>query len=179
MLLPLFLSLSPEDEDLLLDIYQNKYPILFSAAFRIVKDKNTADDMVQDAVVKLMKDIPKLRTFSKDHRIAYSVLTVQHLSISYLRKYKRRLYNTFDWMDKVFLTPAEIVEKDEDKASVHSMLNQLKPRDRLLLVYKYFMEYNNKEIGRLLNIKSRYVSTYIKRAREAAFEVMQNRGDQE
>lgn len=171
-----FFSISQEDANFLNEIYERDYPMMLSAAMRLVK-KETTEDMVHDTILKLVDYLPKLKSLDSSHRNAYITLTVKSVCISYLRKTNKEVYMSFDWMKEIALSPEQIVEQKEAKENIQWMLSALDDRDRLLLIYKFYMEYPNKEIGKLLNIKTKDVSTYIYRAKNRALEVLRKRGD--
>lgn len=171
-----FFSITQDDADLLNTIYKRNYPMMLSTALRFFK-KETAEDMVQDTILKLVDYLPKVKSLDSSHRNAYITLTVKSVCISYLRKTNKEVYMNFDWMKEIALSPEQIVEQKETKENIQWMLSALDDRDRLLLIYKFYMEYPNKEIAKLLNIKAKDVSTYIYRAKQRALEVLSKRGD--
>lgn len=167
---------SEEEMALLMQIYTDYYPLLKFTARRIVNNNDTADDMVQDSIIKLMNYLTTLQKLNKNQLISYCVRTVESVSISYIRHESTRRKKPLETQVPEYM-PAELIEIDEVKNTVNTMLSKLSQQDRHLLIYKYFMNYSNKEIGYLLGIETKQVSTYIQRARERAKRILEKTGD--
>lgn len=171
----IFLLLPNENNKLLIQIYTGYYPLLKYMAHRIVNDSFTADDMVHEAILKLIRYLPKLQKLERKALMAYCVRTVESVCISYIRKESRRKIVLND--QTIEFLPEELIEKDEIKEKVNNVLSELSQLDRHLLIYKYVMGYSHKEIGCLLGIEPKYISTYIKRARDRAKRILIEKGD--
>lgn len=145
-------------------------------AFKLVHDGYIADDMVQDAFVRLIDCLPTVVKLNENKLATYCVRTVESACIDYIRKENsRRKYAAKPHVPKY--SPEELIEQDEIREVVNSMLAKMSQLDRHLLEYKYFMGYRYKEIGRLLGIEPRYIGTYIQRARDRAKRLLGGRGD--
>ena len=171
----IFLLLPNENNKLLIQIYMGYYPLLKYMARRIVNDNFTADDMVHETIVKLIRYLPKLQKLERKALLTYCVRTVESVSISYIRKESRRKRVIND-QNPDFL-PEELIERDEIKGKVNTVLSELSQLDRHLLIYKYVMGYSHKQIGCLLGMEPKYISTYIKRARDRAKRILIKKGD--
>ena len=175
----LFLStiLGKAASDLLLNIMEKYYPLLISRAMRIMDDYYLAEDMVQETLIRLIDYMPKIRELDEQARVAYCVRTLETVCYMYLRKEKKKFIPS-KYKSYTQPTPEELLERVEVKSVVHTMLTNLSVRDRKLLIYKYFLDYDNKMIGMLLDMKTKDVSTYLRRAREHALKELQKmRGD--
>ena len=171
----ILLLLSEEEDKLLIQIYRGYYPLLKHMARGIVNDSFTADDMVHEAILKLIRYLPNLQKLERKALMAYCVRTVESVCISYIRKESRRKIVLND--QTIEFLPEELIEKDEIKEKVNNVLSELSQLDRHLLIYKYIMGYSHKEIGCLLGIEPKYISTYIKRARDRAKRILMEKGD--
>lgn len=158
-----------EENAILSKIFQEYYSLMNYMAYKIVGDRFTADDMVQDAMIKLMDYLPVLLGLNKNELASYCARTVETVCITYMRKeLSRRKREENQERRLPAIMPEELIEQDDVRDAVNSMLAKLSPLDRHLLVYKYFMCYRYKQIGELLGIEPRYIGTYLQRARDRA-----------
>lgn len=172
----IILLFTTEENAILTKIYQDYYPLMKYMAFKLVHDGFIADDMVQDAFVRLIDYLPTVVKLNENKLASYCVRTVESVSIDYIRRENSRRKYT-DGRRIPEFRPEELIEQDEIKKEVHSVLAKMSQLDRHLLHYKYFMNYRYKEIGRLLGIDPKYIGTYIQRARDRAKRLLGGRGD--
>ena len=176
----IFLILSKEDDELIVHIYTEYNPLLKCMARKIVGNDFTADDMVQDTIIKLMSHLPTLQKLEQKALVSYCVRTVESVSFDYLYDVSRRKRSQRS-QEECYRIPAllpdELLERDEIADHVKTMLSELSQLDRHLLIYKYFMCFSHKQIGYLLGIEPKYISTYVKRARDRAKRILKKKGD--
>lgn len=148
----------------LYDQYRN---LLMGFAYRFLKDYDLAQDMVQDAVLRLFGHIDTLRLMEEPAKIAYLKLTVRTVCILYLRKRAKDQKAVDKLVEAVedCPDPVHIAEKYETAKETDAALLKLPPKDRELLIYRYFLEYSVKEIGKLMNMKPTAVRMALSRAR--------------
>lgn len=134
-----------EENAILSKIFQEYYSLMNYMAYKIVGDRFTADDMVQDAMIKLMDYLPVLLGLNKNELASYCARTVETVCITYMRKeLSRRKREENQERRLPAIMPEELIEQDDVRDAVNSMLAKLSPLDRHLLVYKYFMCYRYK-----------------------------------
>jgi len=57
----------------MLRIYRELYPLMKFIAYEIVEDYSTAEDIVQDSIIKLINKVPAFRSFSRVQMVTYIV----------------------------------------------------------------------------------------------------------
>lgn len=167
-----------EENAILSKIFRDHYSLMNYMAYKITDDRFAADDMVQDTMIKLMDYLPTLLKLNKNELASYCARTVETVSITYMRKEisKKKRQGTQDSRVPAIM-PEELIEQDDIRRAVNTMLTKLSPLDRHLLIYKYFMGYRYKQIGKLLGIEPKYIGTYLQRARDRAKRLLGGKGD--
>lgn len=169
--------LSDSDNDLIVHIYTYYNPLLHHMARRIVRDEYIAEDMVQEAIIRLMDHLPTLKVLEQKALVSYCVRTIESVCFKYLYKASRRKRSEEEISRVPEFLPDELLERDEIAGHVKTTLAELSHLDRHLLIYKYFMDLSYKQIGQMLGIEPKYIGTYIKRARDRAGRILKKKGD--
>ena len=147
----------------------------FSIAFRIVGNKEDAEEIVQDAFLKAFKSLGKFRKGSKFSTWLYRI--VVNTSLSRVRT-KTPKWNTLDEDDAGDI-PAESVhdayhnlDSSEQKAFIQSALDELSVEDRLLLTLYYLNENSIEEISKITGVSEDNLKMRLHRARKRIYFVM-------
>ncbi|HUI30235.1 MAG TPA: sigma-70 family RNA polymerase sigma factor [Candidatus Acidoferrales bacterium] len=147
----------------------------FSIAFRIVNNKEDAEEIVQDAFLKAFKSLNKFRRDSKFSTWFYRI--VVNTSLSRVRNKTPESSNLGD--DEIGNTMAENVESayhsldlSERKTFIQNALEELSIEDRLLLTLHYLNENSVEEITEITDITRDNVKTKLHRARNRLYKVM-------
>ncbi len=151
---------------------------LVAHASRILKDSARAEEVIQDALIKVMLAAPELE--SADHALGYMHRTIENLCIDIFRIEGRRpnlvvlddasaeLEST--WVDKK--DHADVIAAAEDAAIVRQALAMLSPAERAALVMWEMEGRSTKEIATELGIKESAVRHTVSRARASLRRVM-------
>jgi RNA polymerase sigma factor (sigma-70 family) len=147
-------------------------------AFRILKDSARAEEVLQDALIKVMLAAPELE--SVDHARGYLHRTIENLCIDIFRLEGHRpnlvllddasaeLEST--WVDN--RDHADVIAAAEDAAIVRQALAMLSPAERAALVMWEMEGRSTKEIAAELGIKESAVRHTVSRARASLRRVM-------
>jgi len=151
---------------------------LVAHALRILKDSARAEEVIQDAVIKVMLAAPELE--STDHALGYMHRTIENLCIDIFRIEGRRpnlvvlddasaeLEST--WVDNK--DHADIIVAAEDAAIVRQAVAMLSPAERAALVMWEMEGRSTEEIAAELGIKESAVRHTVSRARASLRRVM-------
>ena len=148
------------------ELYREYGRGLWRYALSIAKDKHKADDILQDAFVKLMGKEDLLKTLRPQQREAYLVITLRHTAYSYLKKWAEYYPLGLDEAkNEPFAVDQflRIAEREEMSAAL-ATLNQTQ-RDVLNL--HYYMGLPYREIAQMLNIKIPHARVIAFHARKA------------
>jgi RNA polymerase sigma factor (sigma-70 family) len=151
---------------------------LVAHASRILKDSARAEEVIQDALIKVMLAAPELE--SADHALGYMHRTIENLCIDIFRIEGRRpnlvviddasaeLEST--WVDNK--DHADVIAAADDAAIVRQALAMLSPAERAALVMWEMEGRSTEEIAAELGIKESAVRHTISRARASLRRVM-------
>jgi len=151
---------------------------LIAHASRVLKDSARAEEVIQDALIKVMLAAPELE--SKDHAIGYMHRTVENLCIDIFRIEGRRpnlvvlddaaLELEAKWVDNK--DHVDAIAAAGDAAIVRQALAMLSPAERAALVMWEMEGRSTSEIAAELGIKESAVRHTVSRARASMRKVM-------
>jgi RNA polymerase sigma factor (sigma-70 family) len=151
---------------------------LIAHASRILKDRAKAEEVIQDALIKVMLAAPELE--STDHALGYIHRTIENLCIDIFRIEGRRpnlvvlddasaeLEST--WVDNE--EHVDVIAAADDAAIVRQALAMLSPAERAALVMWEMEGRSTAEIASELGIKESAVRHTVSRARASLRKVM-------
>ena len=151
---------------------------LIAHASRILKDSAKAEEVIQDALIKVMLAAPELE--STDHALGYMHRTIENLCIDIFRMEGRRpnlvvlddasaeLEST--WVDNE--DHVDVIAAADDAAIVRQALAMLSPAERAALVMWEMEGRSTSEIAAELGIKESAVRHTVSRARASLRKVM-------
>lgn len=147
-------------------------------ANRILKDSTRADEVVQDAFIKVMLAAPELT--SADHALSYLHRTIENICIDLFRAENRRpnlvvLDDAQAEVEAQWQTPGDHTEEmvaAEDAAIIRQALALLSPAERTALVMWEMDGRTTEEIAAELGIKESSVRHTVSRARQSLRKVL-------
>ena len=144
---------------------------LFGLACLLLRDRGEAEDVVQEAFLRLQLHARSVREPGRE--VAYLRSIVLNLARSRLRR--RRLAG---WRRPLPAPaaggPEEVVELRDEQRRIVVALRRLPGRQRACLVLRYYDDLSDAEIGEALGIKTTSVRTHLRRGK-AALEREMNR----
>jgi RNA polymerase sigma factor (sigma-70 family) len=151
---------------------------LIAHASRILKDRAKAEEVIQDALIKVMLAAPELE--STDHALGYMHRTIENLCIDIFRMEGRRpnlvllddnsAELELTWVDKE--DHVDVIAAADDAAIVRQALAMLSPAERAALVMWEMEGRSTEEIAAELGIKESAVRHTVSRARASLRRVM-------
>lgn len=158
--------------------YREHRSELHAHANRLLRDKNRAEEVVQDALIKVMLAAPELD--SLDHARGYLHRTIENLCIDIFRLEGRRPHLVAldevsseaeaNW--QVSQDHADVVAAADDAAIVRQALSMLSPAERAAIVMWEMEGRSTQEIATELGIKESSVRHTVSRARASLRKVL-------
>ena len=180
ILIPLVLLLIDSEDDRLFleNVYLQYHRLMYAQALQILGQSQAAEDAVSDSLLSLAKKISLLRSFECNKLRSYVVITVRHTAISRLNKGKREqlpgdaafdeIAGT-DWVDSRLLERAGV-------DGIKNAIRALPPREKDLMLMKYFREMTDQEIAEETGLKPVSVRVHLSRARKHLAQLLAERG---
>jgi len=141
--------------------------IIFRTALRIVLNREEAEDIVQDTLMKLWQKRDEL---SKVQNLeSFAIASARNLALDRKGKMENRnlTFNevTHDRPDEFQLPPDEAISNQEGHNVMEEIMNSLPEKQRIALHLRDIEEKSYKEIAEALNITESDVKVTIFRAR--------------
>mgnify|MGYP003785698181 CR=1 FL=1 len=169
----------PDDRDFMENLYTNYHRLMYSEICKIIGETSTAEDLLQESLIKLSDKIPLLRTLEGPRKINYIITTVRNMSINHLRKQNViNICSLDDERNNIANTVSDGTNIEENIILFYEQRNfervwgQLDETSQTLLEGKYIFEKNDAELGEIIGIKPASVRMMLTRARRKALELM-------
>ena len=144
---------------------------VFNVAYRVLNDYAEAEDMTQEAFLRAWRGLPGFRGQAQFTTWLYRI--VHNLCLNRLPRLKQELLQT-EPLEEALTTPtpfqAELTEIREQMAFLHTQLDQLPEKYRLVLTLRFLQRLSYEEIATALDLPIGTVKTHIHRARRLLIE---------
>ncbi len=137
------------DQNAFYHLYQSYHKRIYALCWRMLADKDSAEDVCQEVFVQLWQKICDFRGESKFSTWLHSVAT--NIVLGHLRKQK-------NWLQRVFSIEEQGVSIEETKTDVHELsdldkhIMRLPERARLVFVLFAVEGYRHEEIANMLGM---------------------------
>lgn len=148
-------------------MYETLYPVVFHVSYRITGNSVLAEDLSQEAFIKLFEREEPLPDL--DQTKYWLIRVVRNISLNH-EKRKSRERRALEKLKKASPRYGESGEvqviREETKTSVQQALGKIPYHLRMPIVLKEYGGLNYKEIGAILGISEGNVKIRVYRARE-------------
>lgn len=155
----------------LVEKYQNR---ALAVAYSVVKNRETAEDMVQESFVKAYRALANFRgdaSFS-----TWFLRIVVNESIRYIEREKLQA-NYCNEMGNVnehdINSSLKNMLQEEQQKYIELAINQMPPREALMLQLFYIDDLSLKEIEETINLNTDHIKVLLHRARKQLFTILQ------
>lgn len=137
---------------------------LYRIAFRIVHDAASAEDMVQDAFVKLWN---KRDEMSKvENTEAFAIIILRNTCLDYLRKTKNEYNIEYDKEIPEEVSLSKEIERRDEVQNIKGLINKLPDQQRQVMMMKHWDGYSDEEIEQMTGLSSGNIRVILSRARK-------------
>lgn len=142
-------------------IFNELYDPLCRFCYKMVYDKDTAEDIVQDQFAYLWENWDRLNSI--ENISSYLYKAVRNKTINYLvKKQNHNTHNNLHEVNDLYTesecpSPQELLEKENLEKLLEQALEKLPEKCKNIFVLKRFGELSNKEIAEKLNISVKTV----------------------
>ncbi len=144
------------------DLYQRESVSLVRLARLFTDDRNAAEDLVQEAFIRLFHSAHRIQDAARV--AAYLRSIVLNLARDHNRRGLMSLRHQDAMVDRaVPEQPDEEVVRTEGQAAILDALRSLSPRQRDCLVLRFYLELSESEIAGTLDISANSVKTHCRR----------------
>lgn len=149
----------------------------YTIAVRIVENREDAEEVVQDAFLKMYQALPDFRFDSKFSSWFYRI--VYRTALTALRG--QHLFSDYDEVEAGDVSLAEqetatsLLEREDRKEIISQILKTLKKDEALLLTLYYLDECSVEEIVQITDLSESNVKTKLFRARKHFYTALEKR----
>ena len=154
------------------ELYEKYHHDVFQFLFYMVKNRETAEDLVQEVYIRVLKSYSKFQGNSSEKTWLFSI--ARNVAIDWFRKqknWKQRLIDKFDWTEQQIKDdqpfPEEITLQKEEVRLIMNSLNKCTFDQRVVVIMRYFNELSISETAEALNWTESKVKTTQHRALKA------------
>lgn len=148
------------DREALAKLYQQTRPAVYGFALSILKNRDDAEDILQESYLHIWQAAPGYQ--SKGKPMAWIMTVVRHLSLDKLRTQGRiQPLPEEDWRS-IPEVPTAITP--EDRLTLHTLLAQLQDQERQIVVLHALTGLKHREIAALLELPLATVLSKYRRA---------------
>ena len=161
------------------DLYQRYQRLMYSVAKRYAASENEAEDIMQDAVERLLKRIPKLMELPGCTLPTYLVYTVRSTAVNFKRHQnvieKHTLpidYDDGNTYEEPSESPQEILEREEQQRQFAAIWDQIPRADAELLYRKYILQESDEKLAEIYHCKKESIRMKLTRAKRKVISLM-------
>lgn len=177
-------STAYDEQQFITELYENYQYIMYATVRKHISADSIGDDLVQEAIMRLIPKASLLRQLSKPALTTYIVYTVRNVTLNYLRGQSAEsnhvLYALFEDFEDDYATEGRHVESSviqNDRISeFRAILKKLPKKQQDVLIRKYYLKQSDEEIARSLNCKASSVRMMLTRARRDAMAMLKKEG---
>ncbi|PPA71293.1 RNA polymerase sigma factor SigX [Jeotgalibacillus proteolyticus] len=165
-------------------LYKEYQQDVFQFLIYLVKNRDTAEDLMQEVFIRVMKSYGNFEGKSSEKTWLFSI--AKNVAIDHFRKQttiKKRILETFDWNQRELVSkdtlPQEIVEQSEEIQELYSLLDRCKTDYKLVVVMRYIQELSIVETAEILGWTQGKVKTTQHRAIKHLRELMSHKRKEE
>ncbi len=134
----------------------------YSFALRIVVDNGAAEDIVQEAFLRLYRASESLHPESNVRAFIFKI--TRNLCVDYLRKKRPELHEEPDATDPV--TPLDLIESKEKNEMLLSAVLTLPERQKTAVLLRYTEDMTYQEIASVMSVSVSGVESLLVRGRK-------------
>lgn len=138
---------------------------LYRVAYRLLEDACDAEDVVQEAYIKLWNKRDEL--IRVENSEAYCVILLRNLCLDFLRAKKKHLFqSTEETVISDNLVFSDEIETIDEIKHIETIINLLPEQQRKIIKLRHFDDYSNEEIEEIMGLTSVNVRVLMSRARK-------------
>ncbi|MBD8070294.1 RNA polymerase sigma factor SigX [Bacillus sp. PS06] len=145
-------------------LYEKYHHDVFSFLLYMVKNREQAEDLVQEVYIRVLKSYDRFEGKSSEKTWLFSI--ARHVAIDSFRKqkgWKQRIIDSFDWskqqVQDVAPLPEEITIQNEQIQMMYTCLDKCSVDQRLVLVLRYIQSLSIAETAEALGWTESKVKT--------------------
>lgn len=173
----LFLALIDTQEDKIRfeELYEAyRYP-MFYTAFKILGDHGQAEDAVQDALIRIAKNMDKIGPVLEPRTKKFVTVIVHNVAVNMIKKKRDMVYESLENYVGSIEFESRVLNNIELETALQ-LLTEMSPRYRDILTLNIYFEFSPKEIGEITGLSYETVRKRLQRGKKALQKALELRG---
>ena len=174
---------TPSDEELMLavgkgDLTAFEQIVLrhqksaWGIAYRFIGNRATADDVAQEAFLRILDAAERYRPTARFRTYLYSVVT--RLCFDHARKKRPASVDDLSAVSESCPSPPDAAVSRERDVAVREALDALRPNQRMATVLRYYEGLSGREIAAAMEVSPKAVERLLARARTVLAELLKD-----
>jgi len=168
----------------LVRIYKNNKDTMYSLAFKILKDEQEAENIVQESIISVDKKYDKLRKMDNNSLSRYVHKTVKNKSLNSLKRSNKIVTVDFHQREVIientdYDISFELLENEFFDEIVRHLLNAKSEKHAEAFMYRYYNDFSYEQIGDLMNVTDKHARVLVCRAMKKVEEFIDKRREYE
>lgn len=172
-----------DDREFMTQLFLKYRGVMFSEIYKILHNTVEAEDVLQEALIRLCDKVSLLRELDERKKINYVITTVKNQAKNHIRNQHIVSVCPFDdeSSDLVDISDDTDIEQNiilkeqlKDLASIWGMLDET---SQFLLEGKYILNQSDEELGKILRVNPSSIRMMLTRARRKALKLLENTTD--
>lgn len=130
--------------------------LILKIAIDICHDSMTAQDVVNDSLVKLINKIDIIKTMDGGALVAYVATVAKNITLNTIRNNSHIVssyeFDNFNVEQATFYSVEEMLMKEIDIETIKSAFEKISPEERQLIEEKCYLGFSHKEIAEMHGI---------------------------
>ena len=152
------------DVELLKKTFVPYHQKLYRVAYRILKDKPSAEDAVQETYIKLWNT--RYNMDKVDNIEAYAVMILKNTSLDFLRKKQNRTYTDYDKETAETNLLSSQIELKDELSLVRRLIDKLPDQQKQIFEMKHIDQYEMDEISEKTGLSLVNIRVILSRVRK-------------
>ena len=155
------------------DTYSKYKKLLFSTAAKYAVRAEEVDDIVQEAVLNIIKHASVLEKFDEKRLTSYLFVTVRNTAYTHLKKEEKESWEYIDESIaavKDFLDIENYIIIKEQIKTVKQIIENMSEREQAILYGRYYLEMSFDELAEVIGCKPASVRMMLTRAKRELLE---------
>lgn len=151
-------------------LYQMMSGKMFAVCLRYAKDRESAEDILQEGFVKIFNSLEKFRGDGSFEGWVRRIMV--NTAVEYYRK-NIKMYPIVSIEEQVKETDFDTIGDDLEVADIYNMINSLSPGYKTVFNLYVVEGYSHKEVAEMLNISEGTSKSQLARARYLLMEMVE------
>lgn len=154
-------------------LYEKYQKLIYRMAYNILNDHYLAQDIVHTTFIKIISNIDRIKKLENNEIRAFIMMISRNLCFNILKEKKKDyLYDNLGDMENLDIDVDEQIINNELLEEIKQKIKLLYPPYADIIAMKYYFEYSDTEISRILDITEQNVRVRLHRARSSLLKLI-------